>query len=37
MKYVDDTFVIQQEEHKQTLLKHINKVDAAIKFTVESN
>ena len=37
MRYVDDTFVIQQEEPKQTFLDHINKVDPAIKFTVEGN
>ena len=37
MRYVDDTFVIQQEGHKQTFLDHINKVDPAIRFTVESN
>ena len=34
---MDDTFVIQQEEHKQNLLEHINNVDPAINFTVESN
>ena len=37
MRYVDDTFVIQQEGHKETFLKHINKVDPAIKFTAEGN
>ena len=37
MRHVDDTFVIQQEGHKQTLLEHINKVDQAIKFIVEGN
>ena len=37
MRYVDDTFVIQQEEHKQIFLEHIIKVAPAIKFTVESN
>ena len=37
MRYVDDTFVIQWEEHKQVFLEHINTVDPAIKFTVESN
>ena len=37
MRYVDDTFVIQQEGHKQTFLEHINKVDPAIEFTVEGN
>ena len=37
MRYVDHTLVIQQEEYKQILLKHINKVDPAIKFIVESN
>ena len=34
---VDDKFVIQQEEHKEIFLEHINKVDPAMKFTVESN
>ena len=37
MRYVDDTFVIQQEGHKQTFLEYINKVDPAIKFPVEGN
>ena len=37
MRYVDDTFVIQQEEHKQIFLEQMNKVDPAIKFPVESN
>ena len=37
MTYVDYTFVIQQEGHKQTFLEHINKVDPAIKFTFEGN
>ena len=37
MRYVDVIFVIEQEEHKQILLEHINKVDPDIKFTVESN
>ena len=36
-RYVDDTFVIQQEDQKQTFLEHINKVDPAINFTVEHN
>ena len=37
MRYVDDTFIIQQEEHKQNFLEHINNMDPAIKFTVETN
>ena len=37
MRYVDDTFVIQHEGQKQTFLEHINKMDPAIKFTVEGN
>ena len=37
MRYVDDIIVIQQEGHKQTFIEHINKVDPAIKFTVEGN
>ena len=32
---MDDTFVIQKEEHKQNILEHINSVDLAIKFTVQ--
>ena len=36
-RFVDDTFVIQQEAHKQIFLDHINKADPAIKFTVEGN
>ena len=34
---MDNTFGIQQEEHKQNFLEHINNVDPAIKFTVENN
>ena len=37
MRYVDATFVIQQEDQKQTFHVHINKIDPAIKFTVEGN
>ena len=35
--YVDDTFVIQKEDHKQNFLEHINSVEPGIKFTVEDN
>ena len=34
-RYVDDTWVIQQQEHKQQFLQHINTVDDSIQFTVE--
>ena len=34
---MDDTFVIQKEIHKQDFLQHINSVDPAIQFTVETN
>ena len=34
---IDDTFVIQKEDQKQIFQYHINKVDSAIKFTVEDN
>ena len=34
---MDDTFVIQQQAHKQGFLEHINSIDPAIKFTVEGN
>ena len=37
MRYVDDTFIIQQERQKQTFLEHINKVDPAIEFTVKGH
>ena len=34
-RFVDDTFVIQQEYNKQLLLDHTNSIAPAIKFTVE--
>ena len=34
---MDDTFVIQKEEHKQNFLEHINSADLAIRSTVEDN
>ena len=34
---MDDTWVIQKQAYKQELLEHHNKVDPAIKFTVEEN
>ena len=34
-RYVDDTFVIQQESHKEEFFQHINQVDTSIKFTME--
>ena len=37
LRYVDDTVVIQKEDHKQNFLEHINSVDPAKKFTVEDN
>ena len=36
-RYVDETCVIHKEIHKQEFLQHINSVDPAIKFTVETN
>ena len=36
-RYVDDTFVIHKEIHKEDFLQHINSVDPAIQFTVENN
>ena len=36
-RYVNDTFVIQKEVFKQDFLQHINSVDPAIPFTVETN
>ena len=34
---VDDTWVIQQQAHKELYLDHINSIDPNIKFTVEGN
>ena len=34
-RYVDDTFVLQDQAHKEEFLQHINTVDQSIKFTVE--
>ena len=36
-RYVDDTFVIQQQANKQVFLDHIYNIDPAIQFTVEGN
>ena len=36
-RFVDDTWVIPKQAHKQEFLEHINKLDPAIKFTVEDN
>ena len=33
---MDDTYVIQKEEHKQNFLEHINSVDLTIKFKVDN-
>ena len=34
-RYVDDTFVVQQELHKDVFFQHINTLDTSIQFTVE--
>ena len=34
-RFVDDTWVIQKQAHKQAFLDHINNIDPAIKFIVE--
>ena len=34
-RFVDDTWVIQQQVHKQPFLDHINSIDSAFKFMVE--
>ena len=36
-RFVDDTWVNQKQAHKQDFLEYLNKVDLAIKFTVEEN
>ena len=35
-RYVDDTFVIQEEEHSNEFFQHINSIEEKIKFTAES-
>ena len=34
-RYVDDTFVLQQQTHQEEFLQHINTIDPSIQFTVE--
>ena len=34
---MDNTWVIQQQAHKQLFLDHINSIDPSIKFTVKGN
>ena len=34
-RFVDDTWVLQKQAHKQAFLDHINSMDTAIKLTVE--
>ena len=34
---MDDTFVIHKVIHKEDFLQHINSVDPAIQFTVDTN
>ena len=34
-RFVDDTWVIQQQAHKQAFLDHISSIDPSIKFTVK--
>ena len=36
-RFVDDTWVIQQQAHKQLFLDHINSIAPSIKFSVEGN
>ena len=35
-RYVDDTFFIQEEQHQEEFLQHINSIDPNIKFTAEN-
>ena len=35
LRYVDDTFVIQEAEHSQQLLQHINSQNPHVQFTVK--
>ena len=36
LRYVDDTFVIQQVEHNQQFLQHISSIDCHIQFIMEN-
>ena len=36
-RFVDDTWVIQQQAHKQLFWDHINSINPPIKFTVKGN
>ena len=36
-RFVDDTWVIQQQAHKQLFLDHVNSIDPGIKLTVKGN
>ena len=36
-RYVDDTFVIQHQSHKEEFLRNINSVDPSIQFTDEES
>ena len=35
LRYVDDTFVIKQVQHREHILHHINSIDPHIPFTTE--
>ena len=35
-RYVDNTFVIQEEQHQEEFLQHINSLDPNIRFTAET-
>ena len=35
-RYVDDTFVIQEEQHNEEFFQHINSIDPNITFTAET-
>ena len=35
-RYVDDTFVIQEEKHSNEFFQHINSLEDNTKFTAES-
>ena len=36
-RFVDDTFVIQQQSNKQLFLDQNNNIDPAMKFTLDGN
>ena len=34
LRYMDDTFIVQEAKHSQQLLQHINSQDLHVQFTI---